>query len=115
MNLTNKQYLAIAIAVLGVLAGSSGQMTEFLGPVLAKSIASGAAFVNAILGSVMAVIVGQSSIVREVEQMPGVEKITVNAQANSTLASLAIDPDRDKIEPARGQETAVNRAATATA
>ncbi len=31
--------------------------------------------------------------------MPGIEKINVNAAANQTLATIAMDPNVDKIAP----------------
>lgn len=111
MNLTNKQYVAIAMAVLAFLAASTGQMTEFLGPTLAKSVASGASFINGLLASIMAVIIGQGAIVRDVRSMPGVENIEVNAKANAVLASLAVDPKEDKIVPKSGDERIIQEKA----
>lgn len=111
MNLTGKQYLAIAMAVLGALAASTGQMTEFLGPTLAKSVASGASFVNMLLGSVLAAILGQGSLVKDVRSMPGVENIEINAHANPTLANLAVDPTENKIVQKAGDEHAIQATA----
>lgn len=113
MNLTNKQYVAIAMAVLAFLSASTGQMTEFLGPMTAKQIAGGASFINGILAAVMAAILGQGSLVKDVQAMPGVEKITVNAAANKELATLAVDPTNSKIEPKVGSESAVEQTASA--
>lgn len=111
MNLTNKQYLAIGMAILAFLSASSGQMTEFLGPEIAKGIASGSAFINGILAAVLAAITGQSSLVKDVQAMPGVQKIEVNSQANQTLASMAVDPSEDKITVTRGDEQVVANSA----
>lgn len=108
MSLTTKQWLAIVIAILSVLMVSTTQLTDLFGQPIAKTIVSVAGLINAILGSVVAAIAGQTATVREVEAMPGVERITVNPQANQTLASLAVDPMRDKIEPAPGATAAVS-------
>lgn len=51
-----------------------------------------------ILSSVNAILGGQRSQIAAVQQMPGVEKIIVNSQANGTLATLAVDSAQDKIE-----------------
>ncbi len=111
MNLTNKQYIAISMAVLAFLAASTGQMTEFLGPQAAKAVASGASFINGILAAIMSVILGQASLVKDVQAMPGVEKITVNAAANSALAKEAVNPDNDKIEATPEAAAAVQHTA----
>lgn len=107
MSLTNKQYLMITMAVLAFLSASTGQMTDVFGPALAKNISSGAGFLNGILGSIAAIILGQASIVKDVQAMPGVEKIEINKQANPTLAGLAVDPGNTKIEPKAGQEGSI--------
>lgn len=97
MNLNRNQLLAITIAVLSVTAASTAQLTDLFGAGVAKSIISAAGFLNGILSSVLAVITGQAGMVKDVAAMQGVEKISVNAQANSTLAAVAIDPSQPKV------------------
>lgn len=97
MNLTGKQVIAIVMAVLGVLAISTAQLTDLLGPVLAKTISTSANLVNTILASIMAVLTGQATLVKDVAAMPGVAKVLVNEQANSTLATVATDPGQPKV------------------
>lgn len=111
MNLTGKQYLCIAMAVLGVLAGSSGQMSEFLGPNAAKGIASGASFFNSILAAILTAVIGQGALVRDVRSMPGVENIEINAKASPVLASLAVDPTENKIVQKAGDEHTIQATA----
>lgn len=111
MTLTGKQWIAIVIAVLGVLMVSTTQLTDLFGPGVAKSLVSVAGLVNSILASILAVITSQSATVTDVQAMPGVEKITVNDRANSTLASLAVDPANRKIEAAPGDQAAVSATA----
>ncbi len=112
MNLTPAQWLAIAIGMLGVLAAGGTQLDAVIGPVAAKSISAASALVSAMLAIPLSVMTGQSSIVRQVSVMPGVEPLKVNAQANSTLAALAVDPANDKIEVKPGAEAAVQRTAS---
>lgn len=79
MTLTNKQWLAIAMAVLGVVSLSTTQMADFLGPALAKNVASAASFVNSILAAIMAAITGQVALVNDVAKMPEVKEIKLEA------------------------------------
>lgn len=99
MNLTRNQYIAIALAVLGVLAVSGTQLTDLFGAPVAKTIATASSLINTILASILAVLTGQSQQVKDVLAMPGVEKIDVNAKANTALAAIAVDPNIDKIAP----------------
>src|SRR5512146_1167759 len=98
------QKLALAIAVLGFLGGASTQLTDILAPfgsiapVVVKEIVSVSGFVSGILGVILSFLSGQTSLVKTVQDMPGIETIQVNAKANSALASLAVDPSQDKIE-----------------
>src|SRR4051812_41639693 len=101
-SLNLKQSIAIVIAVLGVLAVSSANLTDLFGPHVAKLAVSAANLLTAVLGSVMAVITSQSGTVKDVLAMDGVERIGVNASANKTLAAIAVDPSVDKIAPTSG-------------
>ncbi len=111
MTLTLKQIIAIVCAVLSAMAVATSQMTEIFGPTLAKSLMAGAGLLNTVLSSILAILTSQAGTVRDVQEMAGVEKITVNAQANSTLAGMAVAQDNAKIEAAPGQDAAVNKAA----
>lgn len=99
MNLNRNQIIAITIAILGVLIGSTAQLTDLFGPGNTKTIISVASLLNSILSSVLAVISSQGGQVRDVLAMLGVEHIDVNGAANKTLAAIAIDPNVDKIAP----------------
>lgn len=107
MNLTRNQIIAITLAVLGVLAGSATQLTDLFGTNVAKTMVTASSLVQTILASILAVMTGQTSQVKDVLAMPGVEKLTVNAAANQTLSAIAVDPRVDKIAPTTGAETAV--------
>lgn len=98
MNLNRGQYLSIAIAILGVLVASTSQLTDLFGPKITKDIVSAASMLMSLMSSVGIVLQGQGSQISAVQAMPGVEKITVNSQANSTLATMAVDPTNAKIQ-----------------
>lgn len=113
MNLTRNQIIAIVIGLLGVLMASTAQLTDLVGPQMTKLLQSAAGIANAGLAVVLAVITGQSGILRDASAMPGVEKITVNSQANATLATLAVDPAQNKIEATPQAARAVQATAAA--
>jgi hypothetical protein len=97
MNLTGKQILSIVAAVVSVLMLATTQLTDLFGAGVAKNIVSVAALINMILNSVMAALSGQSSLIRDVAAMPGVERITVNSTANQALATVATDSTQPKV------------------
>lgn len=111
MNLNAKQIISIIGAVLSVLMISTSQLTELLGAGMAKNIVSFSGLINMILSSVMAAITSQSSTVKDVLAMPGVEKININSQANQTLAAIAVNPAIDKISPTVAAQSAVEATA----
>lgn len=105
------QVLAIILVVLGVFVASTAQLNDLLGTTDAKIIVSISSLLMSILSGVLGILTGQGGQIRAVQSMPGVDKIVVNSQANSTLATMAVDPSQDKIETAPGAAGAV--AATA--
>jgi hypothetical protein len=110
-NITGKQWLSITVAVLSVLMISTTQLTDLFGSNVAKTLVTVAGLANTIISSVVAALSSQSSLLHDVRSMPGVEHIEVNAQANQTLARLAVDPSENKIAPSRGAMDAVTRTA----
>lgn len=113
MTLNRNQILAIAIAVLSVLGGATGQLTDIFGPTVAHSIISASGLGAAILSSVLMATTGQAGIIQSAIAMPGVDSIKVNAQANQTLASIAVDPSQQKIAPTTQDSVKVNQIAKA--
>lgn len=116
MNLNATKIVGILIVVVSVLAVSTTQLTTIFGQASADKIVALAIMLNAILGGVVTVIGGprpptQDQQVREVLEMPGVERIDVNEQANKTLASLAMDKTVNKIGPTIGAAGAVAKTA----
>lgn len=111
MNLNGKQIISIVGAILSVLMISTAQLTDLFGPGVAKSVVSVAGLGNLILQSIMTALTSQGSQVRDVLAMPGIEKIDVNAHANSTLAALAVDPLVNNIAPTQAAMRAVTETA----
>lgn len=107
MNLTPKQWMAIAAAILSAMAVATTQMTDIFGPTLAKSIMAAAGLVSTVLNTVLAILTSQTGTVRDVQSMPGVESIVVNKDANSTLATMAVNRAEAKVEIKPGAEAAV--------
>jgi len=113
VNLNRNQIIAITIALLSVLGGSTAQLTELFGIGLTKIIIAASTLGTTALSAVLAVITSQGGQVRDVLAMPGVEKINVNAAANKTLAAIAIDPSVDKIAPTQAAIQQVTQTAQA--
>ncbi len=98
-NITQTQWVAFVIGASSFLGGATAQLTNLFGAIEAGYVASVCALISGIAGVFLMATTGQSSQVRNVLAMPGIDKITVNAQANTALASIAVDPGLDKIEP----------------
>lgn len=114
MKLTPLQIIGIVLAVNGALTGATAQLTDLFGAIVAKDIVSVASLGSAILGGVITSMSGIGSQISNVAALPGVERISVNSKANSTLATLAVDPTQAKIgatPEAKAQVTATAEAA----
>lgn len=111
INISTKQWLAIIVAILSAMATATTQMVDIFGPTFAKSVMGAASLLSTILSSILAIISTQTALIKDVQSMPGVEKITVNGNANATLAGMAVAPENAKIEAAPGADNAVNQAA----
>ena len=109
--MNTKQILSLAIVVLGVLMVSTTQLTDIVGPTMTKTIVSLSSILNSILAGTLGVLTSQMNTVKDVQDMPGVDKIVVNKDANSTLANLAVDPANAKIESNAADQAAVQRTA----
>jgi hypothetical protein len=98
-NLTLVQWIGIMVGLNSLLMGATPQLTVLLGAAAVPYIIAIATLGNGALGVFVTVVGGQSTQVRNVLAMPGVEKIAVNGQANAALASIAVDPGQNKISP----------------
>ncbi len=97
MNLTGKQILLIISAVLSALVAASAQLTDIFGPTVAKEVISVVSLSNTVLTSIMVAITGQAQLVKDVASMPGIERVSVNAQASPALAAVATDASQPKV------------------
>lgn len=112
-NLTRSQKFQIALCLLGVLIAGTGQLTVLFGPLVTSYIVSAAGLAVAGVSGVGSIVTGQGQQVQAVQDMPGVEKIVVNKNANATLATMAVDPAQDKIEATPAAQAAVQATASA--
>ena len=114
MNLNGKQIISITGAILGVLMISTSQLTDLFGTGVAKTIVSVAALGSTILNAVMVALTTQTSTVKDVLAMPGIEKITVNDRASQALSAIAVDPAVNKISPTQAAQAQVEVTAKGT-
>lgn len=102
MNLNGKQIFLIIGAVVSVLMIAGPQLTDLFGSTVAKNVSSAAGLVNLMINAVMVALTGnltQDQQVKQVLDMKGVERLRVNADASPALATLAMDPNVNKISP----------------
>lgn len=107
MEITRNQWIAIVILILSVNMGATAQLTDLFGPYAAKLVVSFSSIGASILAGVQIILGGQSTQIKDVRSMPGVEHIEVNEHANATLAAIAVDPDEPKISAAPRAQAAV--------
>lgn len=103
--MTSAQKVALAISILGFLAGAGSQLTDILSPLgtyaplIVKEIVSLAGFAVGIMGIIQTNLTGQAAQIKNVAAMPGVEKIVTNQRANATLTAIADDDAQPKVQP----------------
>lgn len=113
--LTLAQKVALLLITLNVLAGGTAQLTVLFGQHTTLIITSICTLAGTIVGGWVFVLTGQQnlvntvgdlaksdasvqkSLVRTVADMPGIERISVNAGANQALAQVATDPNQPKV------------------
>lgn len=98
-NLTPNQWFAIIIAILSALAGATAQLSDLFGAQVAHSIVTVSTLLTTIMSSVLVSLTSQSAQIRNVNAMPGVDRIVVNKDANLALAQAVADPS-NKVEAA---------------
>lgn len=113
MRLTLQQQLTISAGVVGAATSAFGALNSIMTPTEALIGTVLLGFTSACLGVIGTVVSGIGSQISNVAALPGVERISVNASANDTLATLAVDPAQRKIGATPEAKVAV--AATAQA
>lgn len=102
MNIT--VILALAIAILGVVTGATGQLTDLFGATLAHTLVSASGLVSSILGAILMALTGNASMLKTVAALPGVDRVSINTQASSAVAAVAVDPDQPKVGATSAQD-----------
>jgi len=114
-NITPLQWLGIIVLFNGMIIGGTSQMDILFGATITKSLVAIASLGNVFLGGLVTMFGGQSTQVKNVLAMPGIESIKVNAQANHDLAQIAVDPTLIKIDTIPGATAQVTATAKGAA
>jgi hypothetical protein len=101
LNIQPKQWFQIISGSVSGLITGAALFQQLLGQETALIVVAALGLVNIVISSVGTALSGQAQLVKDVAAMPGVEKITINAQANPTLATVAVDQTVDKVAPTR--------------
>lgn len=105
-----KQVVLIILSLLSFTAAATTQLTDVFGPGVAKGIASVASLLNGMMSAALAPFLSNSSVVKDAGALDGVN-VRVTGEAAPQIAALAVAPDNNGIEPARGEEVAVQQKA----
>jgi len=111
LNIQPKQWIQILSGSIGGLITGAALLNPLFGEALSLKIVAALGIINILLGSIGTALSGQAQLVKDVAAMPGVEKITINASANPTLAAVAVDPTADKVSPTRQDMDIVSQTA----
>lgn len=108
---TSKQWFQIISGINGGLITGAALLQTLFGQDLTLKIVAVLGIIGIVINSVGTAVSGQGNLVKDVAAMPGVEKISVNAQANQTLSQLAVDKNQDKIAPTQAAQFDVEKKA----
>lgn len=111
LNIQPKQWFTIVSGFVSTLITSAALLNPLFGETLALKIVAALGIFNLLLSSIQTAFTGQAQLIKDVANMPGVDSIKVNAQANPTLASVAVDPTVDKVAPTRADMDVVAQTA----
>lgn len=101
LNIQPKQWFQIVSGTVSGLMTSAALFQQLLGQETALLVVAALGIINVVISSVGTALSGQAQLVKDVAAMPGVEKITINQNANPTLAAVAVDQNVDKVAPTR--------------
>lgn len=102
-NITPIQWMGIIILFNTTLLGGSSQLGDLLLSAIAvKAILAVATLGNGFLGGLVTMFGGQANMVKTVAAMTGDDgrpavRVAVNANAGSTIASVALDPAQKNV------------------
>lgn len=109
-NINGKQVSVGIISALSFIAAGTAQMEPLFGKNAAATIASAAAFFGGLIGVILAPYIGNSAVVRDAASIQGA-RVVVGPSAPQAIAALAVSEDEPHIQPEKGQEAAVAKAA----
>jgi hypothetical protein len=104
-----KLILNILSSVNGGLITGAALFNPLVGQDISLKVISVLGICQIIVSAINSNLSTQANTVRDVASMPGVERVTVNAQANSTLAQVATDPQQPKVGAVTPEVRAVLR------
>ena len=101
-NLTPTQWILLIMSTAGVLNGSAAQLTDWFGPHVAHDIISGLGFAQTLIGAWAMALSGQTGLVQQVAAITGTDgqpavRVSVNANAPASVASVALDPAQKNV------------------
>lgn len=97
MNLTTKQWFQITQGVFSSLITAGALFTQLFGETMTLKIIAMLGLINIVVSSFGAAVSSQANLVKDVAAMPGVSRVSVNADANQALAAVATDPSVAKV------------------
>jgi hypothetical protein len=97
MNLTFQMKLSIGIGIVGAATSAFGALGPLMtsSQILIGTVSLG--FVSASLAVVATVTSTQTAQIQQVVAMPGIERVTLNANASAAAAAVAADPAQPKV------------------
>lgn len=105
--LTTQQWFIIAIGMCSTLGGLTAQLTQLFGAAIASDVAAAVGILGGLIAVPASVVSGQASQLSAVQAMPGVSKVLIGPQANTTAAQMAVSGDNPKIQAEPGAEAKV--------
>lgn len=111
LNIQPKQWIQITSTILASLITSAALFETLLGQQVAIKLIAALGIMNIVVGSIGTAVSGQAQLVKDVAAMPGVERISINQNANPILAAVAVDPTQDKVAPTRADMDVVAQTA----
>lgn len=111
LNIQPKQWISIISGSVSGLITGAALLNPLFGQELSLKIVAGLGVLNIVINSISTALTGQAQLIKDVANMPGVERVEINAKANPTLAAVAVDPTVDKVAPIRADIDIVTQTA----
>lgn len=111
LNIQPKQWFQIVSGFVSSLITGAALLNPIFGETTSLQIVAVLGIMNLALNSVGTALSGQAQLVKDVAAMPGVSMISVNENANPTLAAVAVDPTQDKVSATRADLDIVTQTA----